>query len=450
MAETKQNTHIDNVFNVTTVTHSESLINSNFKNDVDLYQTSNETDKSLSGDILYIPNWSVKDFINERLRYRSIGTRGVDNIDIGLEFSDPGTYFYKLFFNFNTNFGLFGGIINTTGSDVTDNRVTNGPKEINTASMYLQNNKNSERFSESYRKILNQKQLSLFKFTRILNYLTYQCPWVFKEISGLETILNSNFVDIAPAENPKITITFNQDAVDMRISTLIDLYKHACFDYTNYRVIIPENLRKFDMSIILYNPPIKGLNIFEDSTKYGNTKDLNMCFKCIILKNCEIELQDLKSFQETISNEEGFQNNLSLSVSYERSFIYSLNNVYVTETLDMYYSEAYTEDKIRDNSPFVNIDEDILNEDAYYDELNDEMTDEIEEQLNFEDNRLTIKVDGKKLCDYTDDELATAIKELEECIDLCRDPDELKIFEDELQLLLNEQNYRDNLVDSDI
>ena len=264
MAETKQNTHIDNVFNVTTVTHSESLINSNFKNDVDLYQTSNETDKSLSGDILYIPNWSVKDFINERLRYRSIGTRGVDNIDIGLEFSDPGTYFYKLFFNFNTNFGLFGGIINTTGSDVTDNRVTNGPKEINTASMYLQNNKNSERFSESYRKILNQKQLSLFKFTRILNYLTYQCPWVFKEISGLETILNSNFVDIAPAENPKITITFNQDAVDMRISTLIDLYKHACFDYTNYRVIIPENLRKFDMSIILYNPPIKGLNIFED------------------------------------------------------------------------------------------------------------------------------------------------------------------------------------------
>lgn len=449
MAENKQNIHIDNVFNVTTVTNSESLINSNFEHNVDLYQNSKETDKSLNGDILYIPNWSIKDFIDERLRYRNIGTRGVDNIDIGLEFSDPGTYFYKLFFNFNTNFGLFGGIINNTGGNVTDNRVTNGPKEINTASMYLQNNKNSERFSESYRKILNQKQLSLFKFTRILNYLTNQCPWVFKEISGLETILNSNFIDIAPAENPKITITFNQDAVDMRISTLIDLYKHACFDYTNYRVIIPENLRKFDMSIILYNPPIKGLNIFENKTKYGNTKDLNMCFKCIILKNCEIVLQDLKSFQETISNEEGFQNNLSLSISYERSFIYSLNNVYTTETLDMYYSEAYTEDTIRDNSPFGNVDEDILREDEYYNNLNNEINEEIEEQINFEEIRKTKKLYGKKICDFTDDELTESIEELEECIDLCRDPDELKIFEDELQLLQNEQNYRDNLSDDD-
>ena len=198
--------HIDNVYKTTTVSNFVSLTNSKFDLNTDLYQASNETDKNLVGDILYVPNWSIKDFIDERLRYRSIGTKSINITDIGLEFSDPGTYFYKLFFNFNTNFGLFGGIINSTTGNVTDNQVTNGPKEINTASMYLENNKNSERFSESYRKVLEQKQKSLFKFTQLLNYLTKECPWVFKEIGGLENVLNSNFVDIAPAENPKINI----------------------------------------------------------------------------------------------------------------------------------------------------------------------------------------------------------------------------------------------------
>ena len=453
------NTHIDNVYNTTTVSNFISLTNSKFDLNTDLYQTSNETDKNLVGDILYVPNWSIKDFIDERLRYKSIGTNSINNTDIGLEFSDPGTYFYKLFFNFNTNFGLFGGIINNTWGNVTDNQVTNGPKEINTASMYLENNKNSERFSESYRKVLAQKQKSLFKFTQILNYLTKECPWVFKEIGGLETVLNSNFVDIAPAENPKITITFNQDAVDMRISTLIDLYKHACFDYTNYRVIIPENLRKFDMSIILYNPPIKGFNIFTEYEKvmeykkngvpkknkttkkktiYGSTKDLNMCFKYIILKNCEIELADLKSFQEVISNESGFQNNLGISISYERSFIYNLNNIYKTETLDMYYNEK-DEKEVFTKTPVKEKEEKTTND--------GENSEEKISEEEFEKLRKKTKIDGKKISKYTDTELFDKIEDLQKELDsynTSTSTDKIEQTENELKLLQLEQAYRTN------
>lgn len=445
--QVSNNTHIDNVYNVSQVSNFESLSNSKFTDDVDLYKDSEETTKNLVGDILYIPNWSIEDFIAERLRYRSIGTSSFYT-DIGLEFSDPGTYFYKLFFNVNTNFGLFGGIINTTSGDVTDNQVANGPKEINTASMYLENNKKSERFSESYRNVLAQKQKSLFKFTQILNYLTKECPWVFKEISGLETVLNSDFVDIAPAENPKITISFNQDAVDMRISTLIDLYKHACFDYTNYRVIIPENLRKFDMSIILYNPPIKGFNIYTEYEKtleykkngvpkknptitektiYGSTQDLNMCFKYIILKNCEIELTDLKSFQETISNESGFQNDLSMIISYERSFIYNLNNIYKTETLDMYYNEK-KDKEVFTRTPVKEVEK---TEDGKI----------VMPEEDFEEIRKKTKISGKKISKYTDKELGNKILELESQLKLTPEEDKPKIQND-IDLLKYEQNYR--------
>lgn len=450
------NTHIDNVYNIETVSNFESLSNSKFTSDIDLYQPSKETAENLVGDILYIPNWSIEDFINERLRYRSIGSSSTYT-DIGLEFSDPGTYFYKLFFNVNTNFGLFGGIINNTTGNVTDNQVTSGPKEINTASMYLENNKNSERFSESYRKVLAQKQKSLFKFTQILNYLTKECPWVFKEIGGLETVLNSNFVDIAPAENHKITITFNQDAVDMRISTLIDLYKHACFDYTNYRVIIPENLRKFDMSIILYNPPIKDFNIFTEyekvqeykkndvpkknktvnkKTVYGSTKDLNMCFKYIILKNCEIELTDLKSFQEVISNESGFQNDLSMIISYERSFIYNLNNIYKTETLDMYYNET-DEKTVFTNTPVKEV-EKTTDEDNKEKPMSEE---------EFEIERKKTKIHGKKLSKYTDEQLESKIDDLEE--ELNGYNENTPVYtktqtENEIKLLELEKAYRNN------
>lgn len=380
MAESKQEvtkqvikdiTPSDKVYNVNGVHNNAAQRRSSFTGPADIYHgTSTEgQDASIrTGDILGIPNWTMEDFINERTRYRMIGTFG----DIGSSYWEPGTYFYKLFFNFNTSYGLLGGIINTLQQDVTNNNQPNGAKEINTASMYFENNCTSERFTLHYRKVLRQKQISLFKFAQLLNYLTIECPWVFKEVGGLERIGEINLKDIA-AEEKSIQITFNEDAVDMRISTLIDLYKHACFDTVNQREIIPENLRKFDMSIILFNPPIKGLNMdrqikyVQKEKKNGKTKEIQdgyiesfgstnikkkpeigkddrkvkipMTYKCVILKNCEIKYDDLKSIPDAMDNGEGFKNSLVLSISYERSLVYSFNDILNAETLENYYNE---------------------------------------------------------------------------------------------------------------
>lgn len=359
----------DKVYNVNGVSNNASQRRSSFTGPADIYHgTSTEgQDASIrTGDILGIPNWTMEDFINERTRYRMIGTYS----DSYSAYWEPGTYFYKLFFNFNTSYGLLGGIINTLQQDVTNNNQPNGAKEINTASMFFENNCTSERFTLHYRKVLRQKQISLFKFVQILNYLTLECPWVFKEVGGLEKIGEINLKDIA-TEEKSIQITFNEDAIDMRISTLIELYKHACFDTVNQREIIPENLRKFDMSIILFNPPITGLNIdrkikyvekepnstekiqdgYIESFGSTNTKKkpvigkddkkvkIPMPYKCVILKNCEIKYDDLKSIPDAMDNGEGFKNSLVLSITYERSLVYSFNDILSAETLENYYNE---------------------------------------------------------------------------------------------------------------
>lgn len=381
MAENQNNTSFvkDNVYNVNEAPNAKPLRRSNFEATTDIYPTSKDTPAEFVGsDILGVPNWNIEKFINERLRYRSIGSKTSNN-DVGSTYWEPGTYFYKLFFNFNTNFGLFGGILNANNENVSDTNVKNGAKEINTASMYFENNCKSERFSDHYKNVLRQKQISLFRFTQILHYLTIECPWVFKEVGGLENIGEVRLVDIATAEEKQIQIAFNEDAIDMRISTIIDLYKHACYDTYNQKEVIPENLRKFDMSIIVFNPPIYRVNMAQEEvykdkqkrngeikkvfegfkTNYGSLDAKNMPFKCIILKNCEINIDGLKSIADSMSNTEGFKNNLVLSIKYQRSFVYSVNNIYGTETLDNYYNKAAIElftgetddDKKSENNP---------------------------------------------------------------------------------------------------
>ena len=328
---------------------------------------------SLYNDLLRIPNWSFDDFYNERTKFIKQGTNGNGTSP----YNDIGSFFYKVFFNFNSNYGLLGSLIKTENNSYSS--------DINTAYMYLSNKKrltqtnniSGDKFSDKYKNVLKAKQKSLESFGKILNYLQMECPWFFKEIGGLAEVTKRNFKDIVPGEEKKITLTFNPDAVDMRISTLLDLYINACYDTINFKEVIPENLRKFDMSIILFNPPIANLNVpytymstqelekayqrakeksmanFAFQTDLGAdesdfSKSMNnwagilkerMSFKCIILKNCEIDLESLTTTPEVLSNTEPATFDYTISISFQRSYIYNLNKPLSIELLDNMYNE---------------------------------------------------------------------------------------------------------------
>ena len=302
----------DEVFNVKAVQNNASKYKSNF------------TQKSISD--MFIPIFKNY-FSADREKFLNLGAGFASRKSRRpleyLKYTEPGAQFFRVFFDFKTHYGLFGGIINDT-QESSEKSVTNGIQEYNTASMYLQNNISSPRFSPEYRGVLIEKQKSLFKFAEILHFLVNDCPWVFREVGGIEGILNSNFVEIAKRENNQIQLNLMDDSIDMRLSTLLNLYKHACFDYTNFKEIIPENLRKFDMSILIYTSP---------------TIKLPETYKCLVLKNCEIIYKDLKTVNDVLSNENGFQNKLTLKIDFERSFIYDVNKVWGVEILDLIYDE---------------------------------------------------------------------------------------------------------------
>ena len=283
-------------------------------------------------DMIAIPNWSIRDFAIERWRFKSQSTAGSTISPYG----EPGMFFYKVLFNFNTSYGLLGGLVKES------NGATN--KDINTAWQFLKNNASSDRFSTAYKNTLTRKLSYLEEFGKLLNFISNECPWFFKDVEGLAEALKYNFEELVPSNNRTIKIVFNPDAVDMRVSTLIDLYKQACYDWVNFKEIIPENLRKFDMCIMLFNPPIAGVNfggfITKDDMRFpknnpvtasykqfsGNIDDSNgMSFKCIYLKNCEIILDGLNSFKESFNNESGFTQELSMTISFERHYSYNIN-----------------------------------------------------------------------------------------------------------------------------
>lgn len=320
---------------------------------------------SLYNDLLRIPNWSFDDFYNERTKFIKQGTNGNGTSP----YNDIGSFFYKVFFNFNSNYGLLGSLIKTENNSYSS--------DINTAYMYLSNNISGDKFSDKYKNVLKAKQKSLEAFGKILNYLQMECPWFFKEVGGLAEVTKRNFKDIVPGEEKKITLTFNPDAVDMRISTLLDLYINACYDTINFKEVIPENLRKFDMSIIIFNPPIANLNVpytymstqeLEKAYQHAKEKSManfafqkdlgadesdfsknmnnwagvlkeRMSFKCIILKNCEIELESLTTTPEVLSNTEPATFDYTISINFQRSYIYNLNKPLSIELLDNMYNE---------------------------------------------------------------------------------------------------------------
>lgn len=266
---------------------------------------------------LYIPNWSAEEFIRLRTKFTRQGIKGNGMSPL----TERGTYFYKLFMNFDTNTGLFGQIINKSKSTNKNNALT-----------YLSVNSQSDRFSAAYKGVLANKKNNLENFTKLLNYVLEECPWFIKEVGGLIESLKYDLNEIV-TEDKKVTVSFNDDAIDMRVSTLFDLYRDACYDITNHRELIPENLRKFDMAVIMFNSPINGINLGENIT--------DITYRCIVFKNCEFVLESLTNIPEVMNNELGFAGQYNIEIAYQRAYSYTVNkellkrDIFDTQSLDL-------------------------------------------------------------------------------------------------------------------
>lgn len=259
--------------------------------------------------ILDIPDWGIKDFIRER----SIWQKGVESLA-----GEPGWFYFKIFFKFNTSYGLLGGGLEDS-------------KSINTAAEYLWNcgNLNFENEPRYGKSQISSRLIALLKFIGTLSYINENAPWFFNSISGLN---KANSVKLTePFKNNEIEIGVREDAVDMRLTTLFELYKYACFDNVNLKEIVPENLRKFDMSIIVFHTPLRYYQTGFQSMKNGTHeyKSLNaeklgnrMSYVMYTFSNCEFDLDSINNIMPgEMTNETAFNiGKSSFKINYKRVY----------------------------------------------------------------------------------------------------------------------------------
>ena len=185
------------------------------------YESQNVTPDSNDSNelIFYFPKYGVEEYINDRTIWqKQLYTIG----------GEQGWFYFKVFFNFNTEYGLLGGLLST------NKKLVGGRQSAMSFFASIEDRYKQEQ--------IPHRMLALYKFGSTLKSIQTETPWVIKGINGLDQINGANVNDFGKLK--AIELVMNNETTDMRIGTLLDLYKYATYDSINCKEIIPANLGK--------------------------------------------------------------------------------------------------------------------------------------------------------------------------------------------------------------
>ena len=116
------------------------------------------------------------------------------------------------------------------------------------------------------------------QFVELLSSISANSPWYFQNIKGLDaaierTVTAPNAEFEVKTERDKITIECLDDSYDQRIGTLLDLYRAIVWSWETKRQMLPANLRKFDMTIIAFQLPLRGKHVSRYDINMGKIKN---------------------------------------------------------------------------------------------------------------------------------------------------------------------------------
>ena len=269
--------------------------------------------------------YSYGDLIKNRNDFRITDRVGINRFDT------PNALFYKLVFYFSDESGLLGldGINGFTddvakgleGIDVKKDRIKN------TAYNFLLLNDELERAE------------LLKNFIILLSEINSKSPWYFQEISGIDSALERKIFsegELKIEDKPgQFTIKCLNDAYDDRIGTLLDLYRASCFSYQNKKEIVPRNLRKFNMGILLFSAPIRGKGGKSgdpnNRIKIPSLGDRNLYIpstKLIEFRNCEFDYNSSKSPFGTLNTSEApFSPEYTITINFDDCYESRYNEI---------------------------------------------------------------------------------------------------------------------------
>lgn len=143
---------------------------------------------------------------------------------------DPTYLGFVLLFHFDNPIGI--------GDGAGTSPLLGAIEQEGSALNYLQRNKEFVRVEY------------LKQFIKLLQKINYELPWYWQSFEGGERFVKYNNFDdpYLGGEESKVTIEC-LEAMDLKMTALMDLYRNAVYDLEYRRVIIPSNLRKFAIDI---------------------------------------------------------------------------------------------------------------------------------------------------------------------------------------------------------
>lgn len=150
-----------------------------------------------------------------------------------------------------------------------------------------------------------ERAAKLRDFRDRLQHLISVTPYFFKKVSGLSSIYKLE-KGISMEKDRKITIdTF--ESIDQRIGSLVNLYSEICYDFVYRRMILPVNMRRFNVVVVvseIRNFRTVVSKMLNSKTQYDYV-DLAPYIDTYAFryKNSEFDFTESNIFLDDISNE---------------------------------------------------------------------------------------------------------------------------------------------------
>lgn len=277
---------------------------------------------------------SYETILADRLRFRQAG--GPNSSDFNIYDTPSNTYFRLLFHFFDSidsGIDQGAGLLHPTWFDVNGAWVS---QKNQSRADELDYWKHSTAWSYLMMNDEQDRAKYLRKFIELLSSINSQSPWYFQKLKGLDEALNRKQIteDFMFKDRYRISLECLPDSVDQRLGTLLDLYRASVWSWRMKREIVPANLRKFDMSIVIFQAPIQALHtpvhqpkisdvlgraskwVSQDDPDYATINPKNLgkhvskntyigSFKVFELHNCEFDINSSKSVYSEMDNKEG-------------------------------------------------------------------------------------------------------------------------------------------------
>lgn len=110
--------------------------------------------------------------------------------------------------------------------------------------------------SDRFQSGVSHRAAALSSFRNLLSSINEKSPWFIQSIAGLDRVLGVDqqrqIEGAKGREQRSGVLTFEcMDSIDLRINAMAELYRKATYDYQYHRQLLPDNLRKFRMYIIV-------------------------------------------------------------------------------------------------------------------------------------------------------------------------------------------------------